>query len=55
MDLRGGKESVAKLRASGNNLSKTVVIPHAGHHLYLDNPDEVNDLLVSELEKTVPR
>ena len=54
MDEKGGAESVRRLRAAGNHHAKSVVIPYAGHHLYLDNPEATNKLLVRELDKTVP-
>ncbi|KAG8903958.1 hypothetical protein FRB99_002481 [Tulasnella sp. 403] len=55
MDVAGGYESVSRLRAAGNKHAKTVVIKYAGHHLYLDNPGDTNELLVKELDKTIPR
>jgi len=54
MDSKGGAESVKKMRAAGNKDVRNVVIPYAGHHVYLDNPDAVNELLERELDKTVP-
>lgn len=54
MDSRGGEECVKKMRAAGNKDVKNVVIPYAGHHVYLDNPDAVNTLLARELDKTIP-
>jgi len=53
MDPKGGVDSVHNLREAGNTRCKTVIIPHAGHHVYLDNPDAVNELLIKELNKTV--
>lgn len=32
--------------------AKVVVVKKAGHHLYLDNPDEFNDFMRKELEET---
>ncbi|KAH7107926.1 alpha/beta-hydrolase [Auriculariales sp. MPI-PUGE-AT-0066] len=55
MDVKGGEESVRRLKAAGNQHARTVLIPDAGHHVYLDNPSAVNQLLVRELDKTVPR
>ncbi|KAG9004004.1 hypothetical protein FRB94_001209 [Tulasnella sp. JGI-2019a] len=54
MDSKGGAESVKKMRAAGNKDVRNVVIPYAGHHVYLDNPDAMNELLAKELDKTVP-
>ncbi|RYP26905.1 hypothetical protein DL768_011521 [Monosporascus sp. mg162] len=35
-----------------NGSAKVVVIPKAGHHLYLDNPEEFNRHMKEELEET---
>ncbi|KAH7931302.1 alpha/beta-hydrolase [Leucogyrophana mollusca] len=51
MDPEGGSKSVDKLRKAGNEQGRMYVIPHAGHHVYLDNPKAVNDLLVKELDR----
>ncbi|KAI0637890.1 alpha/beta-hydrolase [Trametes polyzona] len=51
MDPEGGKESVERLRQAGNGLGKMYMIPHAGHHVYLDNPKAMNDLLIKELDR----
>ncbi|KAG9021341.1 hypothetical protein FRB95_002342 [Tulasnella sp. JGI-2019a] len=54
MDSKGGAECVRKMHAAGNTDVRNVVIPKAGHHVYLDNPDAMNELLAEELDKTVP-
>ncbi|KAL0949913.1 hypothetical protein HGRIS_009941 [Hohenbuehelia grisea] len=51
MDPKGGEESVEKLRQAGNGQGKMYLASHAGHHVYLDNPKAVNDLLVKELDR----
>ncbi|KAH9894348.1 alpha/beta-hydrolase [Cubamyces lactineus] len=51
MDPEGGKESVERLRQAGNGLGRMYMIPHAGHHVYLDNPKAMNDLLIKELDR----
>ncbi|GJE84904.1 alpha/beta hydrolase [Phanerochaete sordida] len=51
MDPKGGAESVENLRKAGNGNGKMYIVPHAGHHLYLDNPKATNDLLVKELDR----
>jgi len=51
MDSEGGRESVERLRQAGNGQGKMYVINQAGHHVYLDNPKAVNDLLVRELDR----
>ncbi|KIE02154.1 hypothetical protein MAJ_01812, partial [Metarhizium majus ARSEF 297] len=67
MDVAGGlaaeeKLKEAKVRAllhgtddekrNENGSVKVVIIPKAGHHLYLDNPDDFNRLLTEEMEET---
>lgn len=67
MDVAGGlaaeeKLKQAKLKAllhgtdeekrNENGSVKVQVIPQAGHHLYLDNPDHFNELLRKEMEAT---
>ncbi|KAG8857405.1 hypothetical protein FRB96_005704 [Tulasnella sp. 330] len=54
MDSKGGDRSVERMRAAGNHAVRNVVIPDAGHHVYLDNPKAMDELLVEELDKTVP-
>ncbi|KIK99999.1 hypothetical protein PAXRUDRAFT_822095 [Paxillus rubicundulus Ve08.2h10] len=49
MDPVGGLQSVDKLRRAGNEYGQMFAVPNAGHHLYLDNPDAVNKLLIDEL------
>ncbi|KAF9008732.1 alpha beta-hydrolase [Cyathus striatus] len=52
MDPKGGRDSVERLRQAGNGNGRMYIVNNAGHHLYLDNPKAVNDLLVKELDKT---
>ncbi|KIJ70359.1 hypothetical protein HYDPIDRAFT_172199 [Hydnomerulius pinastri MD-312] len=49
MDPAGGLQSLEKLRQAGNEKGRMFAVPNAGHHLYLDNPSAVNDLLIDEL------
>jgi len=51
MNPQGGKESVEKLRQAGNGQGRMYIIREAGHHVYLDNPKFVNELLVKELDR----
>ncbi|KZT12915.1 alpha/beta-hydrolase [Laetiporus sulphureus 93-53] len=51
MDPEGGAQAVENLRQAGNGDGKMYIVPHAGHHVYLDNPKAVNDLLVKELDR----
>jgi len=52
MDVNGGKESIRALRKAGNQNGRMYTVPGAGHHVYLDNPEAVNDLLIRELERS---
>ncbi|KAA1466100.1 alpha/beta-hydrolase [Dentipellis sp. KUC8613] len=50
MDPDGGVAAIDNMRAAGNNQGRMYVIPHAGHHVYLDNAKAVNKLLMKELD-----
>ncbi|KAH7031268.1 putative alpha/beta hydrolase [Microdochium trichocladiopsis] len=67
MDVAGGLAAEVKVReareralqtatpeekARENGGAKVIVVTRAGHHLYLDNPDEFNEYLREELEDT---
>ncbi|KAI6105488.1 Alpha/Beta hydrolase protein [Pisolithus sp. B1] len=52
MDPVGGLQSLQQLREAGNHFGRMFVIPSAGHHLYLENPRAVDDLLIQELDLT---
>ncbi|KAG5981673.1 hypothetical protein E4U55_002682 [Claviceps digitariae] len=67
MDVAGGlaaeqklKEASAQARLHGsdeekrneNGAARVIIIPKAGHHLYLDNPDEFNEIMRKEMEET---
>jgi cardiolipin-specific phospholipase len=45
MDLDGGKASVRALEKAGNNDASVHVVAKAGHHVYLDNPDDTNKII----------
>ncbi|KAJ4472232.1 alpha/beta-hydrolase [Lentinula aciculospora] len=51
MDPEGGSESVERLRQAGHGQGKMYIVNNSGHHVYLDNPRVVNNLLVKELER----
>lgn len=67
MDVAGGFASEEKIkrrvekalmegseeeRRDENGSARVIVVQKAGHHLYLDNPDEFNKYLTKELEET---
>lgn len=45
-------EGSAEERRDENGSAKVIVVRKAGHHLYLDNPDEFNEYIRKELEET---
>ncbi|KAM4056956.1 alpha/beta hydrolase fold domain-containing protein [Hirsutella rhossiliensis] len=68
MDVAGGLAAEEKLKAAKANVlrygtdeekrnengsAKVVIVPKAGHHLYLDNPDHFNKVLREEIEATM--
>ncbi|KAF8639629.1 hypothetical protein AX17_000894 [Amanita inopinata Kibby_2008] len=52
MDPQGGVDSVERLRQAGNGQGRMYIVRNAGHHVYLDNPEAVNGLLIKELNRT---
>ncbi|KAI0900126.1 alpha/beta-hydrolase [Annulohypoxylon nitens] len=67
MDVAGGlaaeeklKQTKVKILLNGteeekrkdNGSAKVIIVSKAGHHLYLDNPNEFNDYIRKELEET---
>ncbi|KAI0449233.1 Alpha/Beta hydrolase protein [Xylaria acuta] len=67
MDVAGGLASEEKLKEAQarvlsqasdeekqkeNGSCKVIIVNKAGHHLYLDNPDEFNDCITKELNET---
>ncbi|TFK56161.1 alpha/beta-hydrolase [Heliocybe sulcata] len=53
MDPQGGTDAVENLRKAGNPHGRMYIVPHAGHHVYLDNPKVTNELMVKELDRPV--
>ncbi|KAF7353005.1 hypothetical protein MVEN_01268100 [Mycena venus] len=51
MDPEGGEQSVENLRKAGNGQARSYIVNNAGHHVYLDNPKAVNDLMLRELNR----
>lgn len=50
MDSKAGSEAVRKLMHAGNMGGTCFVVPHAGHHVYLDNPRAFDRLLARILD-----
>ena len=65
MDVKGGFEAKEKVdqetraaieglslqeQAKDNGSARVVLIDNAGHHVYLDNPDEFNRIIEEEME-----
>lgn len=70
MDVAGGYAAEEKLKQRAvkallhgtddekrreNGSAKVLVVRNAGHHLYLDNPDEFNEMVMKEMEETRQR
>ncbi|KAF7331820.1 AB hydrolase-1 domain-containing protein [Mycena kentingensis (nom. inval.)] len=51
MDPEGGAQAVENLRKAGNGNARSYIVNDAGHHVYLDNFQAVNALLVKELNR----
>jgi cardiolipin-specific phospholipase len=45
MDVQGGHDSVKALAKVGNHAGRVFVVKNAGHHVYLDNPDDTNRII----------
>ncbi|WWC65600.1 uncharacterized protein I303_108220 [Kwoniella dejecticola CBS 10117] len=54
MDVDGGHASVKALKEAGNLNARCHVVPKAGHHLYLDNPEYTNKLIEQAI-KAIPQ
>lgn len=67
MDVAGGLAAEEKLKEAHrkaliegapdekrreNGSAKVLIVPKAGHHLYLDNPEEFNDMIQKEMTHT---
>ncbi|EXJ77166.1 hypothetical protein A1O3_10324 [Capronia epimyces CBS 606.96] len=70
MDVKGGYAAKKKIdaerervlqgkspaeRAEDQGGAKVVIIKKAGHHVYLDNPEEFNEVMISEMEDVKKR
>lgn len=49
MNMQGGKYCVEKLQALGDKKATLTVVKDAGHHIYLDNPEEFNKVVLAFL------
>ncbi|KAK7748642.1 hypothetical protein SLS53_000663 [Cytospora paraplurivora] len=45
-------EGTEEERRDENGSARVIVVQKAGHHLYLDNPDDFNKYIIKELEET---
>lgn len=54
MDVNGGFQSQKVLAKAGNDAVDVHVVPQAGHHLYLDNPEVSNGILDAAI-RAAPR
>jgi len=55
MDPDGGRESVERLKAASNPDANIYVVKNAGHHVYLDNPSAVDEIMLRELDRVPQR
>jgi cardiolipin-specific phospholipase len=49
MDPLGGHMAVENMKKAGNDRSKVSIVNEAGHHVYLDNPERMNEIFFEEL------
>ncbi|ORY35011.1 Alpha/Beta hydrolase protein [Naematelia encephala] len=54
MDVDGGRASLKVLKEAGNDNCSVHVVPNAGHHLYLDNP-EFSNRVIGEAIQALPK
>jgi cardiolipin-specific phospholipase len=54
MDVQGGHASAAELKKAGNDQCAVHVVKNAGHHVYLDNPDDTNRI-IGDAIKAIPK
>lgn len=50
MDVNGGKTVTQELSSKLGKKSTVYTVPNSGHHLYLDNYDHFNNLLIKEMK-----
>lgn len=54
MDVDGGHASKVALEKAGNNDCTVHVVKNAGHHVYLDNPEDTN-VIIGDAIKAIPK
>jgi cardiolipin-specific phospholipase len=54
MDVQGGHASAAELKKGGNDKCSVHVVKNAGHHVYLDNPEDTNRI-IGEAIRAIPK
>ena len=47
MDASGGIEAVAEIKRATGCETPLLIVRDAGHHIYLDNPTDFNNLVIS--------
>ncbi|KAF8897326.1 alpha beta-hydrolase [Infundibulicybe gibba] len=50
----GGRQSIENMRQAGNGNGRMYIVSNAGHHVYLDNPKAVNELILRDLKRPTP-
>lgn len=51
MDVNGGLRVSRFLKEKLKQKSNVIIVPHSGHHLYLDNYKFFNNILTKEMQK----
>lgn len=54
MDVDGGHAALDALKKAGNEKSSVHIVKKAGHHVYLDNPEDTNRI-IGEAIRALPR
>jgi len=49
MDPEGGRQAVENMEKAGNPDGRLYLVPGAGHHVYLDNPEATDQVILKEL------
>ncbi|ODV88965.1 hypothetical protein CANCADRAFT_53297 [Tortispora caseinolytica NRRL Y-17796] len=51
MDVTGGIQAAKIINTEGKTTAKHMVVPSAGHHIYLDNPSFFNKAVLAEIQQ----